>query len=607
MTDQTHDFDLESANLDDFMTIDTPVFTVPSIRADDYSVTDDEDGDGYVFDHVRLMTAGDRDPSRFEGSLYNATMAISHDARTKTMFGFDDFRGAIVVRRPFVSEVVGVNDWKLDDPKGDMLNGGHVLSLQTWLQAPYRNPGVDGGYNSPVKKDTVNDAIENVAKADRFDSLMDSLEELVWDGKSRLSTFLHRHVGAPADGYHAAIFEKWCLGAVARAYEPGTKFDNILSIVGPQGSRKSTLAEVLGGAFFRAISKKAFDEPKKLIEQTQGSWIVELPENSALRGISDNDRKAMITATVDRDRMSYGKHAGDYARRWVMIITTNDRAFLTDPSGNRRYWVVTLGVEKIDIDAVQAERDQIWAEAVHIYKRMRKDQPVGMLPLHLEKDLEEVADAKQKMARMGDDIEDLVSSVRSFLETPQGASADGCFEVDGEFFYEELDKAEIWHGITGGQGGEFHNASGARKINQALSMIDYVSIKPASMIKRLGKKANKIIIDPVLFRKALGAEEQTEVVSPALVEEEFVAVAPGVGVGEDGQGVGGREEKSAEGMEMGGEAPAAADSFDDLEEQAPAEEPAPAHVEVKEEVAAPVKSEPAPAPKVVDQLDESPF
>lgn len=556
MTNQAHSFDLEnSADLEAMLEIDMP--EIGEITSDD--ITPEDTTDDYAFNHVRLMTASERDPSRFEGSLYNATLAIAHDDRTRGMLGFDDFRGAIVVRRPFTSEVVGVNDWTLEDPKGDPLNGGHVLSLQTWLQAPYRNPGLDGGYNAPVKKDTVNDAVENVAKSARFDSLIDSLEELEWDGQPRLGTFLHRHLGAPADAYHAAIFEKWCLGAVARAYEPGTKFDNILSIVGPQGSRKSTLAEVLGGAFFRAISKKAFDEPKKLIEQTQGSWIVELPENSALRGISDNDRKAMITATVDRDRMSYGKYAGDYARRWVMIITTNDRAFLTDPTGNRRYWVVTLGLEQIDIDAVQEERDQIWAEAVSVYKRMRQEQPVGMLPLHLGKELEQVADAKQQMARMGDDIEDMVSSIKSWLET---SKPDGDLEIDGETYYAELDKAEIWHGITGGNGGEYHNASGARKLNKALSLIDYVSeSKNASLVKRLGKKCRKIVIDPELFRAALRAEEGDE----------------GVMMGDDGGA-----EKEIGGDVKGGDE-VQADTFDDLDAEIPA-----------------AKAE-------VDQLDESPI
>lgn len=611
MTDQTHDFDLESADLDDFLTIDAPTFTVPAIRADDYSVTDDEDGDGYVFDHVRQMVASDRNPSRFEASLFNATVAINHDERIRGAFGFDKFVSSVVVKRPFTSEIDAVGGWTLENENGDMLEESHVLTVQTWLQAPYKNPGEDGGYNCLVSTVDTEKAIDKVArrKENVFDSLTDSLDALVWDGVPRLATALHRYVGSPADEYHAQIFTKYCVGSVARAFEPGHKFDFVPAFIGGQGTRKSTFVQVLGGQFFRAVTKKAFLDPQRTIEQTQGAWIVELPENAALHKSSNEDSKASVSNQVDRDRMAYGKKAGDHKRRWTMIITTNDRAFLQDPTGNRRYWVIIVTFDVIDIDLLIKERDQLWAEAVAIYKQMRIDFPKskGDLPLQLTPDVEVVARKLQDGAMMGDDISDLASSIRAFLETPK--DIDGDLEVDGHLYYAELDKAEIWHGVTNGQGGEFHNNSAAKKINAALKTIEYVSIsKHSSTIKRLnGKKANKVIIDVELFRKALRESEEAEVAETARVEEEFVAVAPGVEMGEDGQGVGGREEKSADGMEMGGEAPAVSDSFDDLDEQAPEEVTAPAPVEVKAEVAAPEKVEPAPAPKVVDQLDESPF
>lgn len=604
MTDQAHSFDAErEADLEDFLTVDAPAVTAP-FNADDVAVEDEIDG-GYAFSYIDDMVRNERDPSKFEGTALNLKLALENDPRTKGLVAYDEFSDRIVIKKPFRAEVRGVNDWGLKNPTGDALSQKHILTIQTFFQAKYRQVGADGGYKTNANKEIVKDALTGVAFNHTFDSLRDSLDILEWDGNARISSFFSDFFGTPRDAYHAEVARLFFVAAVTRAFEPGHKFDYILSLVGGQGVMKSTAVEKIGGIFYRAVTKNAVADPKKLVEQTMGSWIVELPENAALKKVSEADSKAIISATVDRDRMSYEKFAEDYARRWVMVITTNERKFLSDPTGNRRYWPVTVGVETIDVEAIGRIRDQLWAEAVQIYRQMRREKPEGWLYLCLPKHLEAVAGQKQEMARMGDDIEDILSSVRAYLETPK---SDGDLEIDGEKYYAELDKAEIWHGITDGQGGEFHNASGARKINQALSMIDYVSVKPASMIKRLGKKANKIVIDPVLFRKALAAEEQAEVVSPARVEEEFVAVAPGVGVGEDGQGVGGREEKPADGMEMGGEAPAAADSFDDLDEQAPAEEPAPAPIaEVKVEVAAPVKSEPAPAPKVVDQLDDSPF
>lgn len=579
MTNRAHSFDDGSSiegDLEDFLTVDEPVDApAPYVNASDLDVNVGDFGD-CRYSYIDAMIRSDRDPSRFEGSAYNLKMILENDPRTAGMVAYDEFTDRIVVKKPFAADVGVVNEWRVKSPLGDSLSQRHILTMQTFFQAPYRTVGVDGGYKTNANKEVVKDALTGVAFNHTFDSLKESLTMLKWDGVRRIEKFFPSFFGTPSDAYHAEVAKLFFVGAVVRAYEPGHKFDSVLSIIGGQGTRKTTAVEILGGCYSRAITKNAFVDPKKLIEQTVGSWIVELPENSALKKVSDDERKAMITARVDRDRMSYEKFAEDYERRWIMVITANEMKFLTDKTGNRRYIIVKVGFKHIDTDGMMAVRDQLWAEAVQIYRQMRLEKPEGMLPLMLPEEVENFARQKQELSRMGDDIEDLVSSVKSFLETPQSHSADGCFEIDGEFFFEELDKAEIWHGITGGQGGEFHNASGARKINQALSTIDYVSVKPASMIKRLGKKANKVIIDPVLFAKALRAEEEFEIVAPARIAEPIVAVASLGGMGKDGMEIEGREEKSqAEGMGMGREAPSAADSFDDLDEQALAEVTAP--------------------------------
>lgn len=612
MTDQTHDFDLESAaDLDVFLTVEEPVDApagAPArhVSASDTDVDFEDFGDRRYF-YIDDMIRNERDPSRFEGSAYNLKMILENDPRTSGMVAYDEFTDRIVVKKNFAADVRGVNDWRVKSPLGDSLSQKHILTLQTFFQAPYRTVGVDGGYKTNANKEIVKDALTGVAFNQTFDSLKESLTILEWDGVPRIHSFFPAFFGAPADAYHAEVAKLFFVGAVTRAYEPGHKFDSVLSIIGGQGTRKTTAVEILGGCYSRAITKNAFVDPKKLIEQTVGSWIVELPENSALKKVSDDERKAMITARVDRDRMSYEKFAEDYERRWIMVITANEMRFLTDKTGNRRYLPVKVVFRHIDTDGMMAVRDQLWAEAVQIYRQMRLEKPEGMLPLMLPEEVENVARQKQELSRMGDDIEDTIAEIRSFLETPKG---DGDLEVEGELYYAELDKREIWHAISGGQVDLQNSVAGQRRLNAALSMIDYVVMfKKPAWLRRNGKslkKTSKVVIDLELFRKALREEEET--FAPTAPVEDIAAVAPVGGMGEDGQGVGGREEKSAEGMEMGGEAPAAADSFDDLDEQAPAEEPAPAPVaEVKEEVAAPEKVEPAPAPQKIDQLDESPF
>ncbi len=56
-------------------------------------------------------------------------------------------------------------------------------------------------------------------------------------------------------------------------------------------------------------------------------------------------------------------------RSCVFSMTCNDiGGFLTDPTGNRRYWPVTV-TQAIDPEKVKASRDQLWAEAFWYFQQ----------------------------------------------------------------------------------------------------------------------------------------------------------------------------------------------------------------------------------------------
>lgn len=105
-------------------------------------------------------------------------------------------------------------------------------------------------------------------------------------------------------------------------------------------------------------------DTKKMIEQTQGKWIVEAGE---LRGMSAHDQntlKAYLSSTCDEARMAYAREPQRMPRQFIIIGTTNDTQYLKDHTGDRRYWPVKVKV--FDIEGLAAIRDQLWAEAYYL-------------------------------------------------------------------------------------------------------------------------------------------------------------------------------------------------------------------------------------------------
>jgi putative DNA primase/helicase len=75
----------------------------------------------------------------------------------------------------------------------------------------------------------------------------------------------------------------------------------------------------------------------------------------------------MLSMRTDRVVLPYAKVASDHPRQCIFVGTINpgDSGYLTDSTGNRRYWPVE--VTKADLDLIEDRRDQIWAEAAKAY------------------------------------------------------------------------------------------------------------------------------------------------------------------------------------------------------------------------------------------------
>jgi predicted P-loop ATPase len=213
----------------------------------------------------------------------------------------------------------------------------------------------------------VTDCIAVVAQENRVHPVREYLAALEWDGTKRLDTWLQRYFNAEGSGdYLAAVGACWLVSAVARVEQPGCKADSALVLESRQGARKSSAAACL------AIRPQWFADSvgdlrsKDSAIQLAGKWIVELAELSSIRRAEVEAVKSYLSRTHDVFRPPYGRRAVTVSRQCVFVGTTNEAQYLRDRTGNRRYWPIRCA--DIDLETLERDRDQLWAEALHEYR-----------------------------------------------------------------------------------------------------------------------------------------------------------------------------------------------------------------------------------------------
>lgn len=203
------------------------------------------------------------------------------------------------------------------------------------------------------------------AGLDRRDALAGYLERLSWDKTERTETWLIRHAGAPDTPFVRAASRCWLISAVARALHPGCKVDHVLILEGGQGLKKSTLLASLAGESF--FTDHIPDVDSKDTAMILGrSWIIELAELESMRKSEVTQLKSFITRRSDIFRPPYGRAVIEVPRRCVFAASTNEESYLRDPTGNRRFWPVRVSLD--DAAGLAEVRDQLWAEAVELFK-----------------------------------------------------------------------------------------------------------------------------------------------------------------------------------------------------------------------------------------------
>lgn len=281
--------------------------------------------------------------------LQNAVFLLSETQEWRGVIGYNQFRQRIEKRAatPYGG---------LSGPWSDWDTAESIIYLSQ-------------NHEVSFSRDTLDFATLAVANRNAFNPAQERLRGLAeqWDGVKRLSYWLEEMLGAKVDGnreYLAEIGAAWLKGVCARVLMPGCKRDDVLVLRAPQGWRKSTAVQAIADcihpdSFTDSVDLGNLSEAKI---QIRGVIIAELSELAGLSRGDVESIKAFVTTKADHFREKFGRHAQDFPRTCSFIGTTNDPAFLKDPTGNRRWWPVTLE-EPIDIPRLEESLPQLIGEA----------------------------------------------------------------------------------------------------------------------------------------------------------------------------------------------------------------------------------------------------
>lgn len=371
-----------------------PEIVTELVAADFADVDGDEDGarglPEWVLEfHLHPKTGKPLD------DVHNWDLLMRHDPVLRAL-ARNEMDLTTVTRRPF--------PWRtVEAGKDDALTNADRAQISAHLQRAYNMP-------RPAQEQ-LNGVIDMVAQDNAFHPVVEYLEGLEWDGISRVETYLP---GAQ-DDYTRRVARLVAVQAVARALDPGVKVDNCLILTGRQGLGKSWLVETMARGWTCTLGPIEGSGLRDTVMAMTRSWVTVADEGFAMKKADAEALKQFVTLTHDVIRLPYAREHVKLPRRQVIWGTTNDAVFLRAQEGNRRFLIVEVA-EKLDFGKYSDEYvNQVWAEAVHIWKTSRdkyglKDNP----ELFLSSEDEAAAESVRSMATEEDSVGGLI---QAYLDT----------------------------------------------------------------------------------------------------------------------------------------------------------------------------------------------
>jgi putative DNA primase/helicase len=308
--------------------------------------------------------------------------ALTTDHRWGGVLAYNRFTGAVELRKqPPCRAVLIPSKWEREWSESDSARTADWLG-DTW------------GFHPAIE--VVGKAAHIAAQVHAFHPVCEYLDGIQWDGKRRADRMLIDYCGTRDDEYSVMVGRSLLVSAVARVRQPGCKVDTMVILEGRQGTGKSSALSILGGQWFRDTD---FDiGTKDSYQVIRNCWVYEMQELAQFSSTREARKlKSFISGSSDNYRPSYGHRVMQFPRQCIFVGTTNESAYLSDPTGNRRYFPVITGA--IDLAGLERDRDQLWAEADMLYHDGVAWHPQGVA-------MRQLAEAEQEERQVADPWEE---------------------------------------------------------------------------------------------------------------------------------------------------------------------------------------------------------
>lgn len=232
-------------------------------------------------------------------------------------------------------------------------------------------------------KNDARSMITIMANRNAFNPVTQYVESAPWDGGDYIAALFNCLQLAPEEDRRLTydLFRRWFLGAVAIGTGFTRSLEFVLVLVDPDGGTgKTRFFETLAPDTLRKTSVLLDVADRDSVKLATGYWLTELGELDGTFTRSEHARlKAFLSSEFDEMRLPYARTYIKHPRRTAFFASVNSTTFLTDSSGNRRYWPIRItGVDYQHKINVQQAWAQAWAyvQAGHTWHLTPEDNKV---------------------------------------------------------------------------------------------------------------------------------------------------------------------------------------------------------------------------------------